>query len=111
MGAGNRQWLAQAHGAELGASQVDVEVVDLVHHQKALLVTTAQVLADHLVGGGHTGARIHQEQHGIGLFDSLQRLLGHLRVDAFFVTGNTTGVDHDVGAPLPLRLAILAVAG
>jgi len=89
MGTGNRQRLAQTHGAEFGAGQVDIEVVDLVHHQEALLVTTAQVLADHLVGGGHAGTRVHQKQHGIGLFDGLQRLLGHLRVDALLVTGIT----------------------
>src|SRR5690606_15800565 len=45
VGAGNRQRLAHAHWAELGAGQIDVEVVDLVHHQEALLVTTPQVLA------------------------------------------------------------------
>ena len=109
MGAGNRQRIAHAQRAELGAGQVGVDVVDLVGHQEGALVALAQVLANHLVGGAQTGTRIDHEQHGIGFFDGLQGLLGHLRVDAVFVTGNTTGVDHDISAPLPLGLAILAI--
>ncbi|MCY1544585.1 hypothetical protein D9M68_804780 [compost metagenome] len=111
MGAGNRQGLAHAHGGELGARQVGIEVVDLVDHQEAALVTPAQVLADHLIGGRQAGPRIHHEQHGIGFFDGLQRLLGHLRVDALLVTGDTAGVDDDIGTARPLGLAVLAITG
>ncbi|MNY32942.1 hypothetical protein D3C86_1671900 [compost metagenome] len=69
------------------------------------------MLGDHLVGGGHAGAGIDHEQHRIGFLDGLQGLLGHFRIDAFLVAGDTAGVDDDVGATLPLRLAVLAVTG
>ena len=108
---GNRQGLAHTHAGKLGAGQVGVDVVDLVDDQEAALVTATQVLTNHLIGSGQPGAGIHQKQHGIRFFDGLQRLLGHLRVNAFLVTGNTTGVDDDIGSPLPLGLAVLAITG
>ncbi|MNZ63367.1 hypothetical protein D3C78_815120 [compost metagenome] len=111
MGSCDRQRVAQAQGAELGTGDVRVDGVDLVRHQEAALVPLAQVLGDHLVGGGHAGAGIDHEQHRIGFLDGLQGLLGHFRVDAFLVAGDTAGVDDDVGATLPLRLAVLAVTG
>ncbi|MOA09989.1 hypothetical protein D3C78_1298570 [compost metagenome] len=111
MGGGDRPGVADGQRAELGAGDVRIDGIDLVGHQEGALVLLAQVLGDHLVGGGHPGARVDHEQHGIGFLDGLQRLLGHLGVDAFLVTGDTPGVDDDVGAALPFRLAVLAVAG
>ena len=111
VGGGDRQRIAQAQRAELGASEIGIDGVDLVGDQEAALVPLAQVLGDHLVGGGHAGARIDQEQDGIRLLDGLQRLLGHFRIDAFLIAGDASGIDDDIGAALPARLAVLAIAG
>ncbi len=111
VGGGDRDRIPQGQRAELGASEVGIDGVDLVGHQEAALVPLAQVLGDHLVGGGQAGAGIDQEQHGIGLLDGLQRLLGHFRIDALFVAGDAAGIDDDEFLALPLGLAVLAVAG
>ena len=111
VGGGDRQRIAQAQRAELGARQVRVDGVDLVGDQETALVALAQVLGNQLVGGGQASARVDHEQHRIGFLDGQQRLLGHLGVDAFLVAGDPAGVDDDVGAALPLGFAVLAVAG
>ena len=92
VGGGDRR-IAQAQRAELGTSEIGIDGVDLVGDQEAALVPLAQVLGDHLVGGGHAGARIDQEQDGIRLLDGLQRLLGHFRIDAFLIAGDASGID------------------
>src|SRR5471032_3026417 len=108
---GDRDRVAQAHRTELGTGRLRIDVIDLVGDQIGTLVALAQVLANHLVGSGVARAGVHQEQHDIGFFDSEQRLLGHLFVHAMLVTGDTTGVDNNVGAPLPLCLTVLAITG
>ncbi len=111
VGGGDGQGVAQAQRAEFGAGDVRIDGVDLVGHQVAALVPLAQVLGDHLVGGGQARARVDHEQHRIGFLDRLHRLLGHLGVDAFLVTGDAAGIDDDEFLALPLGLAVLAVAG
>ncbi|MOA15428.1 hypothetical protein D3C78_1355850 [compost metagenome] len=111
LGAGHRDGVAHAQRRELGASHIGIDVVDLVGNQDRFLVPLAQVLGDHLVGSGHAGTGIDQEQHIVGFFDGHERLLGHLLVHAHFVTGDTAGVDQDEGTTLPAGITILAVTG
>ncbi|MOA04854.1 hypothetical protein D3C78_1244270 [compost metagenome] len=111
MGTGDRDRMAHAQRGEFGAGHFRVDVVDLVGDHVGTLVTFAQMLGDHLVGGGKTGLGIYQEQNDIGFFDGQQRLLGHLFVHTVLVTGDTAGVDQNVGTPLPLGLTVLAITG
>ncbi|MNF94286.1 hypothetical protein D3C84_769910 [compost metagenome] len=111
MGTGNTNGVAHAQRSEFSTGHFRIDVVDLVGHQQGAFVALAQVLGNHLVGGGEASLGVYQEQNDIGFFDSQQRLLGHLFVHAVFITGNTTGVDQDVGAPLPLCLTVLAITG
>ncbi|KPW96283.1 Uncharacterized protein ALO50_05214 [Pseudomonas syringae pv. cerasicola] len=108
---GHRNGVAQTHRAELGTCQVFVDVVDLVGNHVRTLVALAQVLTNHLISSGVARTGVHQKQHHIGFFNGQQRLLGHLFVHAMLVTGNTAGVDQNIGAPLPLRLSVLAITG
>jgi len=111
MGSGNRHRVTQSQRAEFGTGNIRVDAVDLVGHHETTLVALAQVLANHLIGGRQPSLGVDQEQHGIGLFDGQQRLLGHLGVDTFLVAGNPPGVDDDERTTLPLGLAILTVTG
>ncbi len=110
MGGGDRQGVAQAQRAEFGSGDIRIDAVDLVRHQEVALVHLAQVLGDHLIAGRHAGTRVDHEHHRIGLLHGLQRLLGHLGVDALLIAGQTSGVDDDVGAALPFGLAVLAIS-
>ncbi len=111
LGAGHRDGVAHAQRRELCASHIGIDVVDLVGNQDRFLVPLAQVLGDHLVGSGHAGPGIDQEQHIVGFFNGHERLLGHFLVHAHFVTGDTAGVDQDEGTTLPAGITILAVTG
>ncbi|MNZ46911.1 hypothetical protein D3C78_646080 [compost metagenome] len=108
---GDADGVAHAQRRELGDGNLRIDVVDLVGDQERALVALAQVLGNHLVGGGQAGAGVNQEQDHIGFFDGQQRLLGHFFVHAVLVTGNTTGVDQDVRTALPARFTVLAVSG
>ena len=100
-----------AQWRKFGAGHFRVDVINLVGDHVGALVTLAQVLGDHLVSRGETGFGVYQEQNDIGFFNGQQRLLGHFFVHAMFVTGDTTSVDQNVGAPLPLCLTVLAITG
>ena len=111
MCASDRDRVAHTQRCELGASHIRVDVVDLVGDDIRALVTFAKVLADHLVSGSETRFGIYQEQNDISFFDGQQRLLGHFFVHTVLVTGDTAGVDQNVGTPLPLGLTVLAITG
>ena len=55
--------------------------------------------------------RINQKQTDCGFLDGQQGLRGHLRVDAFFMPGNSTGIDSDKTAIPNPSFTVLTVAG
>src|SRR5690606_21990128 len=96
---------------ELGAGDVRIDAIDLVHHQEMTLVHLAQMLGDHLITRRHTGTGVDDKHHRISFFHGLQRLLGHLGIDSLFVARQASGIDDDIGPPLPLGFTILAITG
>ena len=104
-------------GVAVWSSLRPVTGVDGLRHVRVRCGVQGRALADAgsldnpLVDDGPAGAGIHQKQHTIGFFDRQQRLLGHLLVDALFVTGNAAGIHQDIAASFPLGLAILTVTG
>ena len=111
MGGGNRQSVTKTQRTEFRAGDIGINAVDLVRHEKVALVHLAQVFGNHLIARRHASTRIDHEHDSIGLLHGLQGLLRHLGVDAFLIPCQTTGIDDDVGATLPLGLAILAITG
>jgi hypothetical protein len=64
---------------ENSARAISGSMLSILLATRIAACSLAQVLGDHLVGGGHAGTGIHQEQHIVGFFDGHERLLGHFR--------------------------------
>jgi hypothetical protein len=102
---------AEAETVELRGRHVVVEAFRLVGDDQHGPAAAAQELSDMQVLRRAALARVHHEQHAIGFFHRLQRLLGHQLFDTDDGLDETARVDHDTAARAGPRVAVLAVAG
>ena len=71
----------------------------------------AQAVGNDFVLRREAGARVHQENHGIGFIHGLQGLLGHFVQDAAVHHGlEAAGVHHEIGLAAHFAVAVMAVA-
>ncbi len=108
---GERHRLAQPERVELERVRVAAGVVHLVGDDDHGLVGAAQDVGDFLVARGDAGARVHDEEHEVGLGDGQAGLLGDpLRERRRVGDVDPARVHEDEALARPLADDLLAVA-
>ena len=105
-------WLTEAEGVELPDGLLVVGVVELVGHEEDRLLGAAQDARDRLVLLGDAGARVHNEDDGVGLSAGGLGLLADAAGEG--VVGlaglDAAGVDQREVAAVPVGVVVAAVA-
>ncbi len=107
----NRERIAQPQRMELRGDHRQHHPFGLVDDEPDFAACFAQLAADDPVLVRQAGARIHHEQHGVGLVHRLARLPRHLVVNAVLRHRlETAGVDHQIRLVADAAVTVMAVA-
>ena len=104
--------IAQSEGVKLVRGVYLVVVVDLVADQDHLFRGAAQDVGHQHIEVGDAGSDLHEEQDDVGLVDGQQHLTADFILeDIFRIDGVPARVDHGEFFAVPVRFAVVAVAG
>src|SRR5581483_8268013 len=112
VGRGDGDRIAQAELVELRGRRVALQALALVRGDGERRAHLAQLLGDQAVRRREPGARVDDEDHGVGLGDRLLGLARHLGEDVALLRRRleAAGVDGDEGAPAGAAFAVVPVA-
>ena len=104
--------IAQTEGVELVRGVDLVVVVHFVADEDHLFRGAAQDIGHQLVEVGDAGRNLHQKEDHVGLVDGQQYLTADFVFENILrIDGVAAGVDHRKFLSVPVRFAVVAVAG
>ena len=95
---------------EIGRGNIGVLAIGFIDHQVCPLASLAQMGSDQFIAAIEPGLAIYQKQHDVCFLDSLHGLARHFGVQAFFVPGQATGINHDKALPFVIALTVFTIA-
>ena len=108
-GDGNR--VSQTQAVEVGIGCRGFETFGLVDRQPGLFRMAACQVGHVLVGCGYAAAPIDHDDRSVRFLQSLDGLINHCLINALLTTGNTAGIDDEIGYGSEFAEAVLAIAG